>query len=463
MDNRIDLYRKYLDAAAEGKDNQLHFNLLKNALIAFSGLVKSKKALERRFESIFGSLTEGVISTDQKGIVVQCNQSVKDIFKLEEEVTGKAATSIYGNTVREDGSAFYFNDCPVNHVLRQGEGVAGQVLGKTNPDDSITWVMINAEPMKDSSGAIAGVVATFSDISKRKANEDKLTQFNRKLYAIFESMEDFICVIDKNGYFLEYYLPNELRVFEIGHYDLIGTHFSKSKLPKEMKKNIRNILKEIKNDGLSRQFDYSIKNGTMTYWFSAKVSSYVDMMGNFAGVTLVSRDITDRKKIERKLQDMSSTDPLTGVFNRRTFINHFNIEMGRMNRIDKRVCLLMLDIDHFKKINDSYGHNTGDEVLKAITDIVSSQARKSDLFARWGGEEFIMLFSPGNIEACRLTAERFRKSIEKHAFPGVGKVTASFGVADVDSGDDVETAVKRVDDALYTAKKQGRNRVAASV
>jgi len=123
----------------------------------------------------------------------------------------------------------------------------------------------------------------------------------------------------------------------------------------------------------------------------------------------------------------------------------------------------MFDIDHFKKVNDRYGHSAGDYVLKTIANIVRKNMRKTDYLFRWGGEEFLLLSSETQLDSAHKLADRIRKAIEGYKFKNVGKVTVSFGVTEFKESDTEDSFVKRTDDAMYKAKKKGRNWVEVNV
>lgn len=154
----------------------------------------------------------------------------------------------------------------------------------------------------------------------------------------------------------------------------------------------------------------------------------------------------------------ATTDPLTGVPNRKQLEVHFKRVFGNMNPL----CVVMADIDHFKSVNDTYGHDTGDIVLKQFARTVKGGVRPSDHVFRYGGEEFILICSAGIKETMEI-AERVRVKVEKTPVAIYGNVsitvTASFGVAEYRSGDTPESLIKRADKALYMAKQSGRNRV----
>ena len=170
-------------------------------------------------------------------------------------------------------------------------------------------------------------------------------------------------------------------------------------------------------------------------------------------------EIEVRKKVEKALEEIAITDPLTLLYNRRKFTELLSYEIERERRYKSGLFLIMCDIDHFKAINDNYGHGVGDEVLKTFSNIIKNSIRMSDSVARWGGEEFIVLVTNTEVDRAILIAEKLRKLVEDTKFKKVEKVTASFGVAWYEGGDTQETLIGRADKALYKAKSSGRNSV----
>lgn len=175
--------------------------------------------------------------------------------------------------------------------------------------------------------------------------------------------------------------------------------------------------------------------------------------------TLLKEEILERQKIEEKLIQLATIDPLTSIPNRRKFDEVLEYEMNRDSRYKNELSLVFCDLDYFKKINDRYGHKIGDDVLKAFTRVVSDNIRKTDVVARWGGEEFALLMPATSIMTAASTAEKLRRETERFVFPHVGHITASFGVTQYIEGDTEASLINRADDALYKAKKNGRNRV----
>jgi diguanylate cyclase (GGDEF)-like protein len=165
------------------------------------------------------------------------------------------------------------------------------------------------------------------------------------------------------------------------------------------------------------------------------------------------------------LMELAVRDGLTGLFNLRHFRHILNEELSRAERYSRQLCLVMIDVDHFKNYNDTHGHPAGDEVLKALAGILNKRLRDVDRSARYGGEEFLVLLPETDLEKGRTVAEDLRVQMEEYPFRGresqpFGKVTISLGVAAFpQDGPDADTLIKVADDALYRAKNRGRNRV----
>lgn len=165
-------------------------------------------------------------------------------------------------------------------------------------------------------------------------------------------------------------------------------------------------------------------------------------------------------KLLKKFEILSKTDSLTGLFNRRCILD--TIEQIENDSLinNSTFSIVMSDIDFFKFVNDTYGHNFGDEVLKEIANLISSNIRKSDFLSRWGGEEFLIIFSNTTIDEAQSLAEKIRKIISEHIFKineNEIKITMTFGVSEYKKGDLIDVTIKKADNALYKGKNSGRN------
>jgi len=173
---------------------------------------------------------------------------------------------------------------------------------------------------------------------------------------------------------------------------------------------------------------------------------------NLINETLISKN--------KKIEQLASRDPLTNLYNRYKFSQLFDSLYETMSQNSSKMSLILIDIDYFKKINDTYGHNVGDEVLVQISELIRRLLRESDVVGRWGGEEFVVLLPLANLENALNIADQIRGLIEgqtAHPF----KITASFGVTEVKESDDLKSVIDRADTALYEAKESGRNRIKA--
>jgi diguanylate cyclase (GGDEF)-like protein/PAS domain S-box-containing protein len=171
------------------------------------------------------------------------------------------------------------------------------------------------------------------------------------------------------------------------------------------------------------------------------------------------KDITSRVLFEHELEKAASTDPLTGAANRLQCNQWLKLATGHAKDSNISVALLLFDIDDFKKVNDNFGHNAGDDVLVQISEIVRTIVRSNDMFARWGGEEFVILQIDTPFEGTIALAERLRNEIEHFRFKDIGPITISIGVARYNATESIEAFVKKADDAMYAAKTEGKNRV----
>jgi diguanylate cyclase (GGDEF)-like protein len=165
------------------------------------------------------------------------------------------------------------------------------------------------------------------------------------------------------------------------------------------------------------------------------------------------------QELARDLRFQATTDPLTGLSNRLKFNQALAAEISRSKRYETPLSLVLYDVDNFKTVNDTRGHQIGDNVLVQLSRFVPSLLRNADVLARWGGEEFVILTPGSNGEMAYQAAEKLRHAIEQIKFDETGTLTCSFGVAQYVQGDTAETLISRADDALYRAKLNGRNRV----
>jgi diguanylate cyclase (GGDEF)-like protein len=213
-------------------------------------------------------------------------------------------------------------------------------------------------------------------------------------------------------------------------------------------------------------FERSMREQSLPLWIGHGSLWFLGVLGIWAGSVSVRRHLDERNRVADELhlanimlEHKATTDNLTGISNRQKGSEVLNYELRRVSRYEVPLSLIMFDIDHFKMINDTYGHDTGDTTLVELGRLVAANVRASDLFARWGGEEFLIICTDTAMEDATTLAEKLRTLIAAHTFPVVHQVTCSFGVSCFRTDDIPETLVKRCDEAMYRAKHLGRDRV----
>jgi diguanylate cyclase (GGDEF)-like protein len=211
--------------------------------------------------------------------------------------------------------------------------------------------------------------------------------------------------------------------------------------------------------------------GDSDIWVEIYTYPIFDEMGRVVSVIEYTRNITQRKQAEEerdvlvnKLIHLSRTDDLTGLLNRRALIERLGDEVLRSRRYKADLALIICDIDYFKEINDTYGHDAGDKVLRIISTVIKELLRQTDMIGRYGGDEFLLILPETSLEGAKEIAERIRHAVEEYeiniGFAKPIKTTLSLGVAQFNvEKEDTNNLIKRADNALYVAKGKGRNRV----
>ncbi|HAA46737.1 MAG: PAS/PAC sensor-containing diguanylate cyclase [Halomonas sp. 54_146] len=210
------------------------------------------------------------------------------------------------------------------------------------------------------------------------------------------------------------------------------------------------------------EFRLKHKQGHWVWQFASGHVVSWDSNGKPERMVGIQQDISERKAMEEQLRNLAMQDPLTGLLNRRSFMQAMNQEHARVKRrVDYSAGILMLDIDHFKQVNDTYGHAVGDNVLKAFASTILGNLRENDVFGRLGGEEFAILLPDTPLEGAISVAEKVRASVEAMRVGADGKrlgITTSIGVDKLRAEDKrPDSALARADKALYKAKQNGRN------
>lgn len=288
-----------------------------------------------------------------------------------------------------------------------------------------------------------------------------------RLRLITDSMHDVIWVMDEN-FKMTYVSPSVERLtgFEVDEVlnkpisDLINADTRR-----QLAQRIQEIT-QINEAGRTGsecdelfEFEIQCKFGRQV-WVESTIKFFFSAPGIIATIYGSTRDITDRHRQYIELKNLASMDFLTGVKNRRIFFEKLQYETARFRRHGTPLSLIVLDIDHFKKINDRYGHSIGDEVLRQVVKLLEDEIREMDTIGRLGGEEFGILLPDTALEEAHYLAERLREHVSEYPLEISGvyiPVTASFGVVQCDPSETVSSIYKRADVAAYAAKAAGRN------
>ena len=199
--------------------------------------------------------------------------------------------------------------------------------------------------------------------------------------------------------------------------------------------------------------------GRAERWEFVATTSFFSAIALIGPAVVGTRIIRRERTFQDEMVRLSQQDHLTGLFNRRRIAELLQSEIERALRYQTKFSVILMDIDHFKAVNDRLGHQAGDEVLMGIADIVRSGVRAADLVGRWGGEEFVIISPETDIGGSYSLAEKIRTRLESADLGEAGHKTASFGVTAFDDGDDIESLIARADAGLYAAKQGGRNRI----
>ncbi len=233
--------------------------------------------------------------------------------------------------------------------------------------------------------------------------------------------------------------------------------------PKTDPRTVANVRAAMEAQRPIRVEQLHYKHDGEEFWIDTNVVPLRDAHGRVSHFATIGRDLTATKQLQEELRLMANTDPLTGLLNRRRFLEQAETEFLRSQRHGHELAAVMLDIDHFKAINDTHGHFVGDQALIAMSCATDNLLRGTDILSRWGGEEFVILMPETPLTGAAILAERLRKLLAQLAVDtaaGTLRFTVSAGVAarsGLDAG--ITDILQRADTALYAAKQHGRNRI----
>lgn len=364
-------------------------------------------------------------------------------------------------------------------TIAEGRIWRGEVCNRKK-DGSLYWVSTTIVPFLDADGLPYEYVSIRTQITEIKEAQQilmrgreelerlvrertiELVEREDLLSSITNSAQHAVVMVDPEGR-VAYWNTGAQKTFGYSAAEIMGGDTCALLVPKRHCKAVAAIFREFRSSGagefIGKTLELSAmhKNGNE---FPIEISFSAVWIRQGWHAIGIARDISARKLAEQRLEQMATTDPLTGVGNRRRFYEVLHVELSRSQRYGVPLSLILFDIDHFKRINDTYGHPVGDVVLIHLANLISENIRETDVFARMGGEEFAILAANCNLDYARQFVEKLRRLVEIHPFIEAERVTCSFGVAEYHDKDDEESLIKRADEALYHAKNTGRNKVA---
>ncbi|MBS4174143.1 PAS domain S-box protein [Bacillus sp. FJAT-49736] len=416
---------------------------------------KELKMATDHFKLLFNSTADAIFTFDAQENFTSANLAFEKLFGWkQEEILENPSISIIPDMGKKELKNM------IIHALKTGQTIPSHEVQRLTKDGQIIDVLASYSPLCDHDGNWDGGVAVYKDITELKQIFNELKESEEKYRLITEHTSDLIKIIDPEGIVL-YSSPSHFETLGIRPEDTLNKPIFIGMHP-ESKVVLKNTIQKILHTAEPASFIYQRQNQNGEYlWMHTIASPIMNEKNEVDRILFIARNITESKKYEEKLKNDALSDFLTGQPNRRHFFHKLTEEMDKAFHSQTTMALLLLDIDRFKWINDTMGHDTGDQLLKSFSARVRHCLRDDDILARLGGDEFAILLP--NIQDQQdviKIANRIIKSLQKnwkiedHIF----KTTSSIGIAFYPPyHQHHKELLKHADMALYAAKEKGRN------
>lgn len=440
----------------------------KASIIAVSRDIDERKQSEESralLASIVQSSSDAIIAKQLDGTITMWNPGAEKLY-------GYTADQMIGRNISKIIPPSRYKELEnILAAVSRGETVNHFETRRVKIDGSTVDISLAVSPLFNDKGTVIGASAIGHDITARKQAMAMQREMDERYRTVIETIAEGIMLILADGT-IQAVNQSAATILKVPREQILNSKLDQ--LPtKALHEDGKPFDPEQFPVDRSLQSGQPVSNEVMVVqpvdnnddltWISINTKPLFrpGEATPYAVVTSFS-DITDRKKWENELERRSITDPLTGIFNRLKLQRELEYQLINRRKNDS-ISLIMFDLDHFKKVNDTWGHDVGDDVLIKLVNIINAIIRQTDTFARWGGEEFLILCPGSNLSGAKQLAERMRVEVEKGGFEPVPRVTCSFGVAAIGKDEDQDHFLKRADEALYEAKNAGRNTVKWSV
>ncbi len=426
-------------------------------------LHESMAESEARLQAVIASMAEGLVVHDLDGRIIMHNEAACSILGLScDELVGRDSLNPDWRTIRPDGSDFPGDEHPAMRTLATGQACSEVIMGVQRPDGELRWIEIHSEPVRrELSAEIFAVVVSFSDVTERLAADRRIRDSEERLALALAGADLGMWTLDLTSQSLQFshgasrvlgYAPDE--VPETRRAVLALMH------PDDQASALADMMAHLDGQraGFESVFRVLGKNGEYIWLLARGRVIRRDAGGQALRVSGTVMDVTQWKELEIKLVHLATTDELTGLLNRRAGVDTLQSNINAAHRYGRALSMVLLDLDHFKRINDELGHHVGDQVLSGVGQAIRGAIRASDHSVRWGGEEFaVILPETGASEAIQQAQRLFAVIGEVAAWiPGVERLTASMGVVSLQPGEKAGDFMRRADALMYKVKTAGR-------
>lgn|GEM_PF-901201 len=436
----------------------------KPAILNFFIDITKQKELEKILEKTnsilrwtIESLSDGIVVVDLNFNIILYNQNFLNIWGVKDEDLEDTTRFLYIASKKVVYEKMFLKriDELRKDIYASGKGRLTLLNGRIYEWYSIPFKVQNR---------VSGRIWHLKDITEKIQAEAALREREKNYRELVENVNSIVLRWKPDGTITFINRFGE-KFFGYKRKELIGKNVCDTIVPQcdSEGNNLHQMIEDITrnpNRYVNNENENMTKDGKRV-WILWKNRPVYDSDNNLIEIFSIGHDITEKKILEKKLEKLATTDGLTGIYNRVKFEEILEEKLRDFSLNGSKFCLFLFDIDNFKKINDSYGHHRGDHVLKEVVNVVRRSLRNDSLFARWGGEEFIILFPNTDLKSCFHVVDGIRKMISRHVFDVVGRITISGGITEVLEGDDSVSIVRRADNLLYKAKGSGKNIVMA--